>query len=97
MNGRMEHNERLSFVSYSVGKTVLEELKQKILKYMYRTQFISTISSLKPSHGGLNIHPASTQKETWVTLRPTCYSTVICRVPSIAFAAQAQSRQPPRP
>jgi hypothetical protein len=37
-NERMEHNERLSFVSYSVDKAVLEELKEKILKHMYRTQ-----------------------------------------------------------
>lgn len=36
-NGRIEHNERLSFVSYSVDKIVLEELKQKIVKHMYRT------------------------------------------------------------
>lgn len=45
-NGKMEHNERLSFVSYSVGKTVLEVLKQKILKYMYRTQI--TIDDIVP-------------------------------------------------
>src|SRR6266702_647588 len=45
-NGRMEHNERLSFVSYSVDKVVLEELKEKIRKHMYRTQI--TVDDIVP-------------------------------------------------
>jgi hypothetical protein len=36
-NGRLEHNERLSFVSHSADRTVLEELKQRITGRMYRT------------------------------------------------------------
>lgn len=36
-NGRHEHNERLSFVSFSTDKAAMEELKQKIIKHMYRT------------------------------------------------------------
>jgi hypothetical protein len=45
-NGQMEHNERLSFISYSVDETVLEELKQKIVKHMYRTTI--TIDDIIP-------------------------------------------------
>ena len=45
-NGRMEHNERLSFVSYSLDKTALEELKQKIPKPMYGAQI--TIDDIVP-------------------------------------------------
>jgi hypothetical protein len=45
-NGRMEHNERLSFVSYSVDKAVLAELKEKLLKQMYRTQI--TVDDIVP-------------------------------------------------
>jgi DNA-directed RNA polymerase subunit RPC12/RpoP len=46
-NGRVEHNERLSFVSYSLDKTVLEDLKQKIVQSMYRTTI--TIDDIIPA------------------------------------------------
>ena len=35
--GRIEHNERLSFVSYSLDSSVLQALKDKIIKHMFRT------------------------------------------------------------
>ena len=46
-NGRLEHNEHLSFVSYSIDKTVLEELKQRLAKYMYRTTI--TVDAITPT------------------------------------------------
>jgi hypothetical protein len=46
-NGRIEHNDRLSFVSFSIDKTALEDLKQKIQKFMYRTTI--TIDDITPA------------------------------------------------
>jgi hypothetical protein len=46
-NGRLEHNKQLSFVSYSVDKTVLEALKQRIIKSMYSTTI--TIDDITPA------------------------------------------------
>ena len=46
-NGRIEHNERLSFVSFSVAKTLLKDLKQKVSSHIYRTQL--TIDDIVPN------------------------------------------------
>jgi hypothetical protein len=45
--GRMEHNKQLSFVSYSVDKAAMEELKQKIINRMYSTTI--TIDDITPA------------------------------------------------
>ena len=45
-NGRLEHNKRLSFVSHSADRPVLEELKQRITGHMYRTTI--TIDEIMP-------------------------------------------------
>jgi hypothetical protein len=49
--GRLEHNQQLSFVSYSVDNANLEALKQRIMGRMYQTRLsVETITAAGVSH-----------------------------------------------